>query len=244
LKAAAVAGADRLVAIEAGLAREGLVPLGAFHPLPEDGVPAQPDGRPSRTLVLAGNVGGSLWARFSASPEAADGRPDPLDRWSARVIGALAAAAGGLAVFPFGGPPYLPFQRWARRGAPLAQSPLGMLIHPDHGLWHAFRGAIALPEALPLPAVEARPSPCDSCAGRPCLAACPVGAFTATGPTASYDVAACAAHVAAPAGRDCLNNGCRARRACPVGRDWHYPPAQARFHMAAFLAARGFRELA
>lgn len=226
--------ADRLGEIEAALAGEGLVLLGAFHPLAEDAVPAQPDGRPSGTLILAGNAGGSLWARFSASPEAADGRPHPLDRWSARVIGALAAAAGGLALFPFGGPPYLPFQRWARRGAPLAPSPLGMLIHPDYGLWHAFRGALALPEALALPPADARPSPCDSCAARPCLAACPVGAFTAEG----YDVDACAAHVAAPAGRDCLDDGCRARRACPVGRDRHYPPAQARLHMAAFLAAR------
>src|SRR3546814_16164033 len=33
--------------------------------------------------------------------------------------------------------------------------------------------------------------------------------------------------------------GCRARRACPVGRAYRYPPAQARLHMAAFIAARG-----
>jgi hypothetical protein len=230
------AGAGRLARIEAGLADEGLVLLGAFHPAPEDAVPAQPDGRPSRTLLLAGNAGGSLWARFSAAPEAGDGRPDPLDRWSARVIGALAAAAGGLALFPFGGPPYLPFQRWARRGAPLSASPLGVLIHPDYGLWHAFRGAVALAEALPLPPAEARPSPCDSCAGRPCLTTCPVNAFTAAG----YAVADCAAHVAAPAGQDCLDRGCRARRACPVGRAWHYPAGQARIHMTAFIAARGF----
>lgn len=233
--------APSLAQLEAGLAAEGLVLLGAFHPLPEDAVPAQPDGGPCRTLLLAGNAGGSLWSPFSAAPEAADGRPDPLDRWSARVIGALAAAAGGRALFPFGGPPYLPFQRWARRGAPLAASPLGLLIHPDYGLWHAYRGALALGETLPLPPREERPSPCDVCAGKPCLTACPVTAFTAAG----YDAAACAAHVAAPAGRasldlGCLDLGCRSRRACPVGRAYRYPPAQARLHMAAFIAARGF----
>jgi len=64
-----------------------------------------------------------------------------------------------------------------------------------------------------------------------------VDAFTAAG----YAVTACAGHVAAPAGADCLGLGCRARRACPVGRAWHYPPAQARFHRAAFIAARGFQ---
>ena len=32
-----------------------------------------------------------MWEVFSGSPEASDGRPDPLDRWSRRVIGNLAA---------------------------------------------------------------------------------------------------------------------------------------------------------
>ncbi len=223
-----------LVEIGAALQALGLEPLGAFHPTAEDGVPAQPDGRACGTLILAGNIGGSLWPRFSAAPEASDGRPDPLDRWSARVIGELAESAGGCALFPFGGPPYLPFQRWAKRGAALAASPLGMLIHPDFGLWHAYRGAIALAEALPLLPTAARHSPCDDCADKPCLTACPVSAFTAAG----YDVTACAGHVASPPGSDCLGLGCRARRACPLGRAQHYPPAQARFHMSAFLAAR------
>jgi hypothetical protein len=61
-----------------------------------------------------------------------------------------------------------------------------------------------------------------------------VAAFTAEG----YDVAACAGHIATPAGADCLGEGCRARRACPVGAQHHYPAAQARLHMSAFLAAR------
>jgi hypothetical protein len=223
-----------LDAFASRLAGEGLVLLGAFHPAGEDGVPPQPDGQPSGTLVLAGNVGGSLWPAFSNAPEARDGAPDPLDRWSARVIGAIAAQLGARAVFPFGGPPYHPFQRWAQRAAPLTPSPIGVLIHPDFGLWQAFRGALAFSPALPLPPPDRRPSPCESCAGRPCLSTCPVGAFTAAG----YDVAACAGHIAAPAGADCLAEGCRARRACPVGRPHHYPADQAVFHMSAFLAAR------
>jgi hypothetical protein len=208
--------------------------LGAFHPAPEDGVPALADGRPAATLLIAGNAGGSLWPFFSRSAEAGDGKADPLDRWSARVIGALADDLGGRAVFPFGGPPYRPFQRWAARAAPLGRSPLGMLIHPDFGLWHAFRGAVALAERLDLPPPDPRPSPCESCADKPCLAACPVDAFTVSG----YDVPACAGHLALPAGADCLGRGCLARRACPVGRAWRYPDDQARLHMTAFLAAR------
>jgi hypothetical protein len=35
-----------------------------------------------------------------------------------------------------------------------------------------------------------------------------------------------------------MDLGCRARRACPVGRGYHYDPKQAAFHMRAFLDAR------
>jgi hypothetical protein len=39
-------------------------------------------------------------------------------------------------------------------------------------------------------------------------------------------------------GEDCMTLGCRARRACPVGREFTYVPDQAGFHMRAFLDAR------
>jgi hypothetical protein len=150
------------------------------------------------------------------------------------VIGDLAEAWGARALFPFGGLPHLPFVAWAKRAEPVAESPLGILIHPDYGLWHAYRGALAFAEALALPPRAERPRPCDTCADQPCLSACPVDAFTAEG----YDVSACADHLAAPAGADCMAEACRARRACPIGRDTIYVPEQARFHMTHFLEAR------
>ncbi|MGE0117365.1 MAG: ferredoxin [Dongiaceae bacterium] len=214
----------------------GLRLRGGFHPEAGDGVTALPDGRVPATLILVGNVGSSLWASFSGSPEAQDGAPHPLNRWTQRVVSQIAAEAGAAALFPFGGPPYLPFQRWAMRAEPVAASPLGILIHPDYGLWHAYRGALAFADRLALPPRVERPRPCDSCADRPCLSACPVGAFTARG----YDVPACIGHIAGPAGAACLD-GCLARRACPVGADFAYDAAQGHFHMAAFLAANRAR---
>lgn len=196
-------------------------------------MPPLPGGGAAGTLVLAGSVGGSLWPAFAASEEVADGRPDPLDRWSRRVLEAVAEVLGAAALFPFGGPPYHPFQRWAQRAEPVAPSPLGLLIHPEHGLWHAYRGALLFPGRLALPPGEARPRPCDSCRERPCLSACPVGAFDGRG----YAVAACAARLRSePA--PCFEAACLARAACPVGRDKAYGGAQARFLMRAFLAAR------
>jgi ferredoxin len=213
--------------LQTRVAAAGLALRGAFHPEPEDGIACG-------TLVLLGFAGGVGWPGFAAAPEARDGLANPLDRWSRRVIGALAASLGGEALFPFGGPPWLPFQRWARRAEPVHPSPLGILIHPDWGLWHAYRGAVALAERMALPPPDRRPSPCESCAARPCLAACPVGAFTARG----YDVAACRAHVAGASGVACMEAGCAARRACPGGAAYRYGPAQAAFHMRAFRDPR------
>jgi len=232
-------GGPDYAAIERHLASLGLIARGGFHPRPADGVPDLPDGRAAGTLVVVGNAGPALWRVFAAAPEAADGAPDPLNRWSERVLGEFAGRIGGQALYPFGGPPYWPFIAWAKRAEAVWESPLGMLIHPDYGLWHAYRGALALPGRIALPARQERAKPCDSCAEKPCLATCPVGAFTPAGhDPARYDVAACAGHVGAPAGADCLGLGCRARRACPIGRDYLYDGPQARFHMAAFLAAR------
>lgn len=224
----------RWTEIEAAAAETGIAVRGAFHPNTTDGVPAMPDGTPVGTLVLAGFVGHGQWPTFAASREAADGGPDPLDRWSRRVIGELAAELDAVALYPFDGPPFLPFQRWAMKAEPVHPSPLGMLIHPDWGLWHSYRGALAFRERWALPAPDRRTSPCDGCRAKPCLSACPVGAFK----PGHYDVESCAAHIASVGGSDCIDFACRARRACPVGTTHRYTRDQASFHMRAFQAAR------
>jgi len=198
-------------------------------------VPPLPDGTPVGTLILAGLIGSAQWPGFAASREARDGAPDPLDRWSRRLIDGLAAELGAAALYPFGGSPYHPFQRWARRAEPVFPSPLGMLVHPEFGLWHSYRGALLLSERWPLPRREVAKNPCDGCADRPCLSACPVGAFFRPG---AYDERACASHLEASAGSDCRSGGCLARRACPVGREHAYGSEQARFYIDAFVAAR------
>jgi hypothetical protein len=209
--------------IRSRIAEYGLAYRGAFH--------AEAGEASGETLVLVGFVGAENWSVFAASTEAEGGQPNPLDRWSSRVIGAIARSLGAIALFPFDGPPYLPFQRWAQKAEPVHPSPLGILIHPDWGLWHAYRGALAFSERLDLPPWEDRPSPCDSCADKPCLSACPVGAFSMGG----YDVPACITHISVPAGGDCMGAGCLARRACPVGPQYQHSREQALFHQQAFL---------
>ncbi len=226
--------------IAAALAAHGLAARGGFALAAADRAPAVGAGRPARALILVGAAGPAPWTAFAASAEAADGAPDPLDRWSRRVIAAVAAACapdGARVIGPGDGPPYPPFLAWARRAAAVHPSPLGLLIDPAVGLWHSYRGALALaavPPDLPAPAATP-PAPCASCADRPCLAACPVGAFSADG----YAAETCRAFLADAAGQACRTAGCAARRACPVGADARYPPAQAAFHMAAFLGWGG-----
>lgn len=191
-------------------------------------MPALAAGRAAATLVLIGNAGARMWRAFCA---ARDPGRDLLDEWSVQVIGELADALGARALFPFDRPP-LPFLRWAQRAEGCRPSPLGMSIHPVYGLWHGYRGALAFAEHIALPRTADGAHPCESCADKPCLSACPVHAFSARG----YDVAACTGHLVAR-GDACMAGGCLARRACPIGRDYRYAPAQARFHMRHFLRA-------
>jgi hypothetical protein len=226
-----VTGAE-VETVFSAIRRTGLVPRGAL--LLEESERAG-EFADIRTIVLAGMVGRDGWEAFAASPEASDGLADPLDRWSRRLIESLARDLGAKALFPFGGPPFLPFQQWAQRAEPVHSSPIGLLIHPHYGLWHGYRGAIGFPEELAVPESPPVPSPCETCSGRWCLKTCPVGAFSEAG----YDVAACAGHLRSAAGGDCMDFGCRARRACPVGADHVYGPEQASFLMRAF--SRGQR---
>ena len=234
--------------IEARLARDGLLARGGFLP---DGAgdrdfPRLAGDRPTAAIVMVGNAGPDMWESFARSQEHNERQPHALDRWSRRVLSRAARELGAEARFPFEGPPYLPFLAWAKRAEAVFTSPLGMLIHPDYGLWHAYRGALLFADAPSgLPHKAERAHPCESCRGRPCLSACPVDAFDgaergAVKP-ADYDVAACKGHIGAPEGRDCLSQGCAARRACPVGPAWRYEPAQAEWHMRAFLGASGSR---
>lgn len=220
-----------LAPIVAAIERRGLAARGAFALDDVDRV-AGLDGLSA--LILVGAAGARGWDAFAASPEARDGGADPLDRWSRHVVGALAADLGARALYPFGGPPYWPFQRWAARAEPVHASPLGLLIHPNYGLWHSYRGALGFATPVAISERAPRASPCETCASQPCLSACPVGAFAPDG----YDVADCAAHLRTEEGARCMDGGCLARRACPIGAEHRHGGEQARFHMRAFLSAR------
>lgn len=184
------------------------------------------------TVILLG-PGAGFWSYFKSAPEMQDDDPNPVDRWSLRVVTRLAGTLGAEALFPFTGPPYQPFLRWAIDSGRAWQSPAGMLVHDTCGLMVSYRGALRFERPIALPP---RPpaSPCATCDAQPCMSACPVDALSAA---RGYDVAACHAFLDTAEGTDCLTQGCKARRACPVSQRFDRDPAQSALHMRSFHPA-------
>jgi hypothetical protein len=201
--------------------REGFTPLGWFAPDDIEG---------AAFIILIGNVGLDMFRRFATQR---DERSASMDEWTKAVVDPLAASLHARAVYPFD-LPHQPFLTWARKAGAGHTSPLGLNIHQHYGLWHAYRAALLFPVAFDMPCNSAGAHPCENCVERPCLSACPVNAFDGT----QYGVAACGQHVLSPAGEDCMTGGCKARLACPVGKQYQYHPRQIQFHMRAFQAAR------
>lgn len=166
-----------------------------------------------------------VWPVFTASPEYADNKPDPLDRWSKRILGNIASNIGATCAFPSDGPPYPPFVAWALKSGRFHHSPVGLLVHDGQGMMFSLRGALFIKDPLPHAPSQ---SPCATCA-KPCETACPVNALT---PNAAYDVPACHSYLDTPDGQDCMTKGCATRRACPVSIGRAH--AQSAFHMQAF----------
>lgn len=197
--------------------------LGGFHPDASDDVP---EG--TKTLLMLGPDEPAFWLAFTSSDEWQSGDPDPMDRWSACVIGAWARDLEAQPLFPFGGPPYLPFFSWAVRTGRIHISPIMLLVHDTAGLFVSFRGALALKETIDLPTPP--PSPCKTCLDRPCASSCPVQAFT----DGAYDVPACKNYLNTAEGSSCMSSGCAARRSCPVSQNYPRDSEQSAYHMTTF----------
>jgi len=216
--------------VDRSLAGTGLFVRGAFHPTPGDEVRALADGRAAGTLVLVGNAGPAMWRAFRGAVPELTGQ-DPLEIWIDVHLERVAATLGAEIVFATRRP-WPPIQRWAMKAGGVHRSPINILIHPEYGLWHVYRGALLFAEHLALePPPPESASPCDSCATKPCLTTCPVDAFQPGG----FDMHACVDHVESAQGRACATVGCLARRACPVGRTHAYPADEGAFHMAAVV---------
>ncbi|RWQ19782.1 4Fe-4S dicluster domain-containing protein [Mesorhizobium sp.] len=228
-----IASAGSVDRIAAALLANDLVLRGGFNFTPGDAPPTGSSGAPAAAVLLVGQAGAAPWPHFlrwrESQPEQI---ANPLDNWSREVIGAVAQDFGARAISP-SDKPYLPFQQWAMRADGLKPSPLGILMHPQYGLWHAYRGALLFDDEIALPAVREVIHLCDSCVEKPCLKSCPVDAYSAQG----FAYQPCLAHVRGANGEPCRSGGCLDRYACPYGTEYRYPPEVQAFHMASFARA-------
>ena len=222
--------------VAVALKPSGLAPRGWLTP--ETGsAPLLTNGQPAKAICLVGHGGGGFWSVFEAWRRKHCGIGEPLDTWSKATINPVAVSLGGEAVFP-SDQPWHPFQQWAMIAEGLKPSPLGLLIHPEFGLWHGYRGAIMFGADVLAQSGWGEVSrnlgvnhPCDNCISKPCLTSCPVGAFTPDG----LAVVACRDYLKLDMGQQgCMKSGCLARDACPVGRSYRYGAEQIRFHMTAY----------
>jgi hypothetical protein len=220
----------QLQTISNQLAAHGLILRGGFVFGDEEAVPVGPESRPAKSALLIGQAGAAPWPHFMKwwQRQPRD-LPNPLDTWSREIIDGVAAHLGASAVYP-SDKPYQPFQRWAMRAEGLKPSPLGILMHPEYGLWHAYRGALLFAGEVPIQGPRNPIHLCDLCVGKPCLKSCPVEAYSGEG----FAYQSCLGHVRGAAGGPCRSGGCLDRNACPYGADYRYPAEVQAFHMASF----------
>ena len=192
-------------------------------------------------VMVAGSA--NMWQKFIATRQFDDGKPDPLNRWTGKVLDEIASEFGAKLKLPFERP-FSPFQAWAMKAAQLTQSPLGILMHPRLGLWFGLCGVLFFQVNVKNQEVEKLIQQrqqtndiCQKCLRKPCLSACPVSAFGKN----SLDVSDCFSHLDrvqnSQISPDCLQEGCGARSACPVGIENKYSNKQLRFHMRAYYKA-------
>ena len=191
-------------------------------------LPQLPGRRRAVTLLLVGHAGSSHWPHFADWWQTHPG-PDPLDRWTRSVMEPVARRFGAVALYPFERP-WWPFQRWIAEIEGLKPSPLGILIHPEYGLWHGYRAALAFEDRLDLPVRTPLAHACDECLDQPCIPACPAHALDG----GAFALRPCRDHLATACGQaGCIRSGCIARNACPVGEEYRYCEDELRFHMEA-----------
>ncbi|MDJ0753964.1 MAG: hypothetical protein QNJ45_10625 [Ardenticatenaceae bacterium] len=195
---------------------------------------AQIEHAPYRRLLLVAHGGRMLWRAFQAA--GGEGQTvDPIDRYSRRAVSTVMREFWGVAadqaafLYPLTDH-LVPLQQLGTAAGWSHRSPIGTDIHPDYGLWFAYRAAVLVKNPLPLLIAPMRPSPCDSCDDRPCVTACPAGAV---GEIGRFGLNACVTHRLYH--RSSCAGQCLARLACPVAVQHRYTAEQIAYHYGQSL---------
>lgn len=180
----------------------------------------------ARSMVVIGSGGREFWRTFTETPTTAD--PDELrraggsiDAYSKIVLTRMAKiveseGARCEILYPFGKPTRpVSFRRLAEHcGLGVADTVLGVVIHPKFGPWVSLRGTLVTDLELPETQRFDEFKPCNDCA-QPCKEVCPIGTYDSE----TWDFASCVRYRLF---RDGCPTGCGSRIACVIGRDERY----------------------
>lgn len=210
----------------AGLNRQHVFDLAA---LPVDLVAPLAPAPHERQLILFGHAGRRMWECVQAEGIHS---AHPIDDYSVRTVTAWLARALPQArtrlVFP--GTQRIGLQRLGAIAGWHRASPFMVGIDSVWGSWFAYRAVVLTDTALPASTPVDNGYPCDSCANKPCISACPAGALAG----GRFNLSACNAGRLAADSNCAL--GCTARGACPVGVEHRYDESQIRHGAAGSLA--------
>ncbi len=197
--------------------------------LPADILAALPTHTAStyRQLLLIGNYGGAMWRQLTLAGRVG---PDPIDRFSQGEVTAWLGRHIPHARFCFvyPGPTRVGLQRLGELAGWHHPSPFMVGIDSEWGSWFAYRAAVLTDTTLPPTPRRIGAHPCETCASRVCVSACPAGALTG-----GFDLSACMAYRTTP-GSSCQDR-CIARNSCPVGAAHRYSDAQIGYHYGQSL---------
>jgi len=204
----------------------GAAQVGAYNRTLDDALRGYrlPELVGERSLVLVLGNTRRMWPLFlRAYRERWHGEENPVDAHArhelTRAVAHVATVLGiqGELRFTFEqAPRAVAVQRLAILAGVAEQSPVGLLVHPEHGPWLSFRGAAVF--ALEGPDDRPAPITCSACDEKPCLAA-REAVDRATGQV--YTRETFDAHWRLWLGM---------REACPVGAQARFSDQQIRYH--------------
>jgi len=174
-------------------------------------------------LIMIGHGGNLMWRHLSEHGLQGD---DPVDDYSVRLARRFVAEflddCDCHVLYP--GKVQVPLQKLGTVAGWHHASPLGLGVNAEYGPWFGYRVVLLVQAEIPVSVDPAGPSPCDSCADKPCVRTCPVDALS---PAAMPDVAVCVDHRMSN-GSECAYT-CLARHACPAGSPHRYGEEQTRY---------------
>ena len=123
----------------------------------------------NKTLCLLASGGKNLWEKL---PHPLKVETNPIDSYTKSTMLKFAhdfLDGEDIEILYPEAEPKFPLQKLGRALNLCHQSPIGLDIHSDYGLWFAFRGVFITSKNLLMPTLKSKESPCDTCIEKPCM---------------------------------------------------------------------------